>query len=216
MRIPKTGTNWPPSSNRAPRPLPSPALAIAVHKIGTPNQQSWQLQIQTQTQTKDQVKVVVTQCQAHTTSIKKKFWIFFSFLCSLLPRPPKVDGGYVFTLFVGLCLWAKYLKKLWTDSYEIWCTGWECEKYKLIRFFGEDPDPAYQWDTKRKLFSLMEVHTPPSAVLAASYVLAFGKIWGTTFHYKLERALVRVRIPPSRNTWSMRTYRAQYIFGISY
>ena len=28
-----------------------------------------------------------------------------------------------------------------------------------------DPEPAYQWDTKRKLFSVEEVCAPPSAVL---------------------------------------------------
>ena len=29
---------------------------------------------------------------------------------------------------------------------------------------GPDPDPAYQWDTKRKLFSLVEVCVLRSAV----------------------------------------------------
>ena len=30
---------------------------------------------------------------------------------------------------------------------------------------GPDPDPAYQWDTKRKVFSLAEVCTPPSVIV---------------------------------------------------
>ena len=50
--------------------------------------------------------------------------------------PPKVEGGYVFTpvcLFVCLC--AGYLKKLWTDSDEIWWAGLVCDKDELIRFF---------------------------------------------------------------------------------
>ena len=36
-------------------------------------------------------------------------------------------------LFV--CLWARYLKKLWTDSDETWWTGWVCDKGELIRFW---------------------------------------------------------------------------------
>ena len=30
---------------------------------------------------------------------------------------------------------------------------------------GPDPDPTFQWDTKRKLFSLVKVCDPQSAVL---------------------------------------------------
>ena len=33
---------------------------------------------------------------------------------------------------------------------------------------GPNADQAYQWDTKRKLFSLVEVWALPSAVLVAS------------------------------------------------
>ena len=34
---------------------------------------------------------------------------------------------------------------------------------------GPNPDPAYQWDTKRKLISLAEVCSPPSALLFLLY-----------------------------------------------
>ena len=30
---------------------------------------------------------------------------------------------------------------------------------------GSDPDPAHRWDTKHKLFSLVEVYTPPMAII---------------------------------------------------
>ena len=43
------------------------------------------------------------------------------------------------------------------------CVG---EKNKLLGFgLGLDPDPAYQGDTKRKLFSLAEIYTLPSVIL---------------------------------------------------
>ena len=35
---------------------------------------------------------------------------------------------------------------------------------------GPDPDPAYQWDTKRKLFSLAEVCALPSDVLVTAII----------------------------------------------
>ena len=43
---------------------------------------------------------------------------------------------------------------------------------------GLDPDPAYQWDTKRQLFSLAEVHALPSAVL---FLLKFAEGEGIAF-----------------------------------
>jgi len=64
-----------------------------------------------------------------------RFPIFSS---SFLPPPPKVDGGYVFTPFCLClfgCLWTGYLKKLWTDSDEIWWAVWVCDKDALIRFW---------------------------------------------------------------------------------
>jgi len=49
--------------------------------------------------------------------------------------------------------------------------GWIGEVTRMSRFdFGSglDPDPASQWDAKRKLFSLVEVCAPPSAVLVCN------------------------------------------------
>ena len=57
-------------------------------------------------------------------------------LSPILPLQLKVDRGYVFSpvcLFVCVCLRAGYLKKF-SDSDEICCTGWICDKDKLIRF----------------------------------------------------------------------------------
>ena len=39
---------------------------------------------------------------------------------------------------------------------------------------GPNPNPAYQWDTKRKLFSLAEVCTLPSETLSPSNKLING------------------------------------------
>ena len=41
-------------------------------------------------------------------------------------------------------------------------------------YFDEDldADPAHQWDTKRKLFSMAEVYGPPSAVLVVHEKMA--------------------------------------------
>ena len=49
--------------------------------------------------------------------------------------------------------------------------SWVSDTNKPIRFESgsdSDTDPAYQWDTKRKLFSLVEVYTLLSAVLVTS------------------------------------------------
>jgi len=60
--------------------------------------------------------------------------------CGLLPPPPKVNSGYIFTtvspsvrLFV--CLEARSLKTLWTDSDVTWWSGWLCDND-----YGEDLD----------------------------------------------------------------------------
>ena len=50
-----------------------------------------------------------------------------------LPLPPKVDGGYVFT-HLSVCLWTKYLKKLWTISDETWWMSWLGDKNKPFKF----------------------------------------------------------------------------------
>ena len=39
-----------------------------------------------------------------------------------------------------------------------------------------DPDLAYQWDTKRKLFSLMEVCALSRAVLVPQFCIIFDRI----------------------------------------
>ena len=73
---------------------------------------------------------------------------------------------------IGPKLWiARYFKKLWTDSDETQWMSQFGDENKLIRFWcvtkmnGPDVDPAYQCDTKRKLFSLAEVCALPSAIL---------------------------------------------------
>ena len=61
---------------------------------------------------------------------------------SLLPLAPKVEGGYiiftplcVFVCLLLVCLCARYLKKLWMDSDDIWWAGWVCDKDELLRFW---------------------------------------------------------------------------------
>ena len=49
---------------------------------------------------------------------------------------------------------------------------------------GLDKEPAYQWDTKRKLFSLAEVCTPPSAITVKNRLGAF-------FVYNAHREIAR-------------------------
>ena len=40
------------------------------------------------------------------------------------------------------------------DDDKTWCMRWVVDNNKLITFgSGPDADPAYQWDTKCKLFS---------------------------------------------------------------
>ena len=61
---------------------------------------------------------------------------------------------------------ARCLRNIWMDLDET--CGKVGSATRMNWFdFGEDPDPdlAYQWDTKVKLFSLAEVCTLPSAVL---------------------------------------------------
>ena len=55
---------------------------------------------------------------------------FHFFTLASLPPPPKVEG-YGFT--PAVCLSAGYLKKLWTDTDEIWWAGSVCDKDELIR-----------------------------------------------------------------------------------
>ena len=52
---------------------------------------------------------------------------FVNWFFSLLFVPPKMDGGYVVTP-ISVCLWTKYLKKLWTDLAEIWWRAWVTDK----------------------------------------------------------------------------------------
>ena len=39
-----------------------------------------------------------------------------------------------YNLVYHVCLWTRYLKRLWTDSDETWWKGWVCNKDKLITF----------------------------------------------------------------------------------
>ena len=44
--------------------------------------------------------------------------------------------------------------------------SWVCDKNSRFGFgAGPDPDPAYQWDTKRKLLSPAVVRALPGAIL---------------------------------------------------
>ena len=60
------------------------------------------------------------------------------------------------------------------------CIRWVDDKNKPIRFWcvtrmiGPDADLAYQCDTKRKLFSLVEVHALPSVILVTYDITLFG------------------------------------------
>ena len=53
---------------------------------------------------------------------------------------------------------------LWMDSVEIWWRGLVCDKNHSRLDLGSAPDtdPAYHWNTKRKLFSLAEMCSLPS------------------------------------------------------
>ena len=53
-----------------------------------------------------------------------------------------------------------------TDLDETWWVSWLGEKISQLNFSsGPNPDPAYQWDTKRKLISMVEVYSSLSALL---------------------------------------------------
>ena len=45
--------------------------------------------------------------------------------------------------------------------------GWVTRTSQLDFSLGLDPDPAYQWDTERNMFSLAEVRALPSAILVS-------------------------------------------------
>ena len=61
---------------------------------------------------------------------------------------------------------AQYLRKLQTDSDETWWMSWFRDEDKPIKFISHpNPDLNYQWDTKLKLISLVEVCSLPSALL---------------------------------------------------
>ena len=59
-----------------------------------------------------------------------------------------------------------YFKKLWMGYDKTRWMSWLGDNNKPSS--GPDPDLAHQWDTKRKLFSLVEVCPLPSAVLVSS------------------------------------------------
>ena len=73
---------------------------------------------------------------------KSRYWDHTLLICRLFPNVLATstnEGGWRLCVLKVTCLWAWYLKKLWTDSEEIWWTGWVCDKDELIWFF-EDPD----------------------------------------------------------------------------
>ena len=61
-------------------------------------------------------------------------------LPGILPPPPSVDRDFIFTphclsVCLSVCLWARYLKWLWTDSDETWWTDLVADRNELIRFW---------------------------------------------------------------------------------
>ena len=60
--------------------------------------------------------------------------------CSIFLITTATEGGqrlcfhHCLSVCLFVCLWAWYLKKLWTDSDGTWWTGWVCDKDELIRF----------------------------------------------------------------------------------
>ena len=112
-----------------------------------------------------------------------------------LPTQLKMGGGDVFTLVcLSVCLFvclfgceqdiSRSYRWIWTElGGQVWCvprTNWFD--------FGEDldSDPTYQWDTKCKLFSLMEVCTLPGFVLVS--LMAYSCL------LKSVRTLARLRL----------------------
>ena len=65
---------------------------------------------------------------------------------------------------LGQKLYISYLKKLWTSSDK---TRWMIGSVTTSRL-DFSSDAVHQWDTKRKLFSLVEVYPLPCAVLPCS------------------------------------------------
>ena len=57
-------------------------------------------------------------------------WMF-----NIITSATKGEGGYVFTPFLSVCLYAGYLKKLFTDLDEILRTGWVCDKEEMFQFW---------------------------------------------------------------------------------
>ena len=51
--------------------------------------------------------------------------------------------------------------------------SWVGDKNKPIRFWLRSADPAYQWDTKRKPFSLAEIRALLNAILVHAVVARF-------------------------------------------
>ena len=74
-------------------------------------------------------------------------------------------GGRTLCFHPCCCLWTGYLKKLWPDSDETRWTGWVSDENTQITFwFRSESRSDLSVDTKGKLFSLAEVHAPPSVI----------------------------------------------------
>ena len=76
------------------------------------------------------------------------------------------------------------------DYDKIWWMSWLDDKTKSIVFCFRSADPAYQWDTKRKPFSLAEICALPSVILACFAIMAASqKVYNSVKEHKstLER-----------------------------
>ena len=84
-------------------------------------------------------KCIKQICYAQHSIMENTGWVKFSKLPNCCFHGNYCLFGYrndnaIHDIFL-VCLWAGYLKVLWTDSDETWWTGWVCDHDELIRFW---------------------------------------------------------------------------------